>query len=50
MNRYQFLEKGFFESFKKFEQRLNVEYDRGWRVKSMSHRHSQLVVLLEIER
>lgn len=50
MNRYQLLEKGLFESKKKFEDRLNSEHDQGWRVKSMTNSHGQIIVLMEIQR
>jgi len=46
MTEYKILEKGFFESIKKFEGRINELGKTGWKVVSMSS-YSIVRVLLE---
>lgn len=47
MNRYKFLRKKAFESHDKFENRINEECAREWRVLSMAGDGHGIYVLLE---
>ena len=49
--RYRIFKQKTFEGVRKFEQRINDEVRKGWRVVSMtnSHRGTGLMVLLERE-
>ncbi|WP_155212796.1 hypothetical protein [Fulvivirga aurantia] len=47
MQNYKFFKKGTFESFDKFEKRLNEETSKGWKPLGFTNDHGHAVVLLE---
>ena len=47
--KYRMIKKKPFETYPKFEMRLNEETASGWQVKSMIHDNYQVVILLERE-
>ena len=47
MDEYKLLEKGVFESTKKFEKRLNEMCNQGWSAKSIASGQGGVIVLLQ---
>jgi len=47
MNDYQILQKGFFETTKHFENRLNAICGKGWKAISIGGTNHNIYVLLE---